>query len=402
MKEAPGGQSWRGRLEWLAGLPVIRILTRKWVYVPLVSLVSLLVVLVLLVAWYYSGVLNEEAFVIKEDEPDFAIAASLAGDGLVRLEDGPEGAEWSLPGRWGIVWEGGNGMVGEIVEQGDGFLVRRFTPVTGEPPQSFQAEVWSDLYPPDPLLFLGLEYETVQYDAPLGAQDAMRLDGAGSTWAVFVHGLREVPGEGIPTLPVLQELDMPALLITYRNDAGQPPDPSGRYQYGLTEWEDVHAAVEYALSQPGAEDVVLIANSMGGGIATKFLYESPLAARVKGVVLDSPMLDFKAPVDLGARNLNLPGFIVATVKWVATMRFGVDWEAMNYLNDVDLLAAPILLIHSEHDERIPIHTSNTLAERRPDLVTYSVYHEGGHADAWYIDSERYERELREFLLSVVR
>ena len=151
--------------------------------------------------------------------------------------------------------------------------------------------------------------------------------------------------------------------------------------------------MEYALSQPGARDVVLIGHSMGGGIVVKFLYESPLAGSVTGVVIDSPVMDFEAPVDLGARERNLPGFVAATVKWTATLRFGVDWDAMDYLKDVDRLDAPILLIHGEDDTRVPIETSDKLAELRPDLVTYSVYPDTTHADAWNVDSERYEREL---------
>ena len=42
-----------------------------------------------------------------------------------------------------------------------------------------------------------------------------------------------------------------------------------------------------------------------------------------------------------------------------------------------------------------------LAELRPDLVTYSVYADTPHANAWNVNPGRYERELREFLLRVV-
>ena len=192
------------------------------------------------------------------------------------------------------------------------------------------------------------------------------------------------------------------LFITYRNDKGQPQDSSGIYQYGLTEWQDLHASVEYALSQPGARDVVLIGHSMGGGIVVQFLYESPLASSVTGVVMDTPMLDFNAPVDMGARERNLPGFVTVTVKRVATLRFSVDWDAMDYLKEADRLNVPILLIHGGADTRIPIETSDKLADLRPDLVTYSVYPDTTHGDAWNLDSGRYERELREFLLRVVK
>ena len=43
-----------------------------------------------------------------------------------------------------------------------------------------------------------------------------------------------------------------------------------------------------------------------------------------------------------------------------------------------------------------------LAELRPDLVTYSVYADTPHANAWIVNLGRYERELREFLLRVIQ
>ena len=370
----------------------------------LALVISVFLILALLefgVGWYYSGVLNDLALEVGENEVEYDLIASAVGEGLVRLERGPDGGEWRLRGKWGLGWDGGRGMIGDIVENGNGFLVRRLTMADGEPPRSAPAFVSGDIYPNDPLLAYGIEYESVEYEAPLGKQDAWRFEGDDDTWAIFVHGLRGVPADGLSSLPVLHDLGLPALFITYRNDKGQPRDPSGIHQYGLTEWQDLHAAVEYALSQPGARDVVLIGHSMGGGIVVKFLYESPLAGSVTGVVMDSPAMDFEAPVDLGARERNLPGFVAATVKWIATLRFGVDWDAMDYLEDADRLDVPILLIHGEDDSRVPIETSDRLAELRPDLVTYSVYPDATHADAWNVDSGRYERELREFLLRVI-
>ena len=80
----------------------------------------------------------------------------------------------------------------------------------------------------------------------------------------------------------------------------------------------------------------------------KFLYESPLADKVAGVVMDAPMLDFNAPVDLGGRDRHLPGIVISSVKWMTTARFGVDWMALDYLRDADRLNVPILLFHGEN------------------------------------------------------
>ena len=182
---------------------------------------------------------------------------------------------------------------------------------------------------------MALNTRKIQYKTSLGRQDAWQFEGDDDTWAIFVHGHRGIPGDGLSSFPVLHDIGIPALFITFRNDKGQPKDPTGIYQYGITEWQDLHAAAEYVLSQPGAREIVPVGHSMGGGIVVKFLYESPWASSVTGVVLDSPVMDFKAPVDLGARQRNLPSFVIATVKWLSTLRFGLDWDAMDYLKDAD-------------------------------------------------------------------
>lgn len=374
----------------------------RWVLVSIVGVLLLLAAINFGVAWYYSGVLYDLALEVREDEKENNLVATAIGDGLVRLEDGPDDGPWRSTGRWGLSWDGGNGMIGDIVESRANGLVRRFMLADGGPPRSSPAKVTSDIFPNDPYLAFGIEYAEVEYESPLGALDAWRFEGALDTWAIFVHGHRGKRGDGLPSLPTLHALGMPTLFITYRNDEGQPRDPGGIYLYGITEWEDLHAAVEDVLSRQGARQVVLIGDSMGGGIVVKFLYESPLAGSVAAVVLDSPVMDFNAPVDLGARQRNLPGFVSATMKWVSTLRFGLDWDDMDYLKDVGRLDVPILLMHGADDELVPIETSDELARLRPDLVEYSVYTDAAHGEAWNTESERYERELREFLLRAAR
>ena len=109
---------------------------------------------------------------------------------------------------------------------------------------------------------------------------------------------------------------------------------------------------------------------MGGGIVASFLYQSPLADQVVGTVLDSPMLDFEATVELAADRRNLPGFLTAVAKRITGFRFDVDWGELDYLKGSEDISAPVLLFHGDADEKVPISVSTTLAERLPNLVTY--------------------------------
>ena len=99
---------------------------------------------------------------------------------------------------------------------------------------------------------------------------------------------------------------------------------------------------------------------MGSGIVASFLYQSPLADRVVGAILDSPMLEFEATVDLAAVNRNLPGFLTAVVKRITSFRFDVNWGELDYLSRSDEFTVPILLFHGDVDETVPVSVSETL------------------------------------------
>ena len=361
-----------------------------------------LLIIDLAVAWYYSDVLADEGLRIIDDEADYDLAASPAGDGLVRIEGDLADDRLDRPGNWGLAWDGGLAKVGDVVGEGPGFVTRQMTAVEGRLRRTTPAEMSRRFHQEDPFVAFGIQYREVEYIGPLGAMPALQFGGRDDTWVIFVHGLGAAPEDGMNVLPIIHELNLPSLFINYRNDEGLPRDPSGRHQHGLTEWRDLHAAVEYVVARQDVRNIVLIGHSMGGGIVMKFLYESPLADRVAGVVMDSPVLDFNFPVEKGGRDRNLPTFVVSSVKWMTTARFGVDWEAMDYLKDADRLNVPIMLFHGEIDPRVPVESSVELARLRPDLVTFSKYASAAHVESWNVDSDRYERELREFLVRVAK
>ena len=249
----------------------------------------------------------------------------------------------------------------------------------------------------DPLSARGLVFEEVTFASELGQFRAWLVPGETvGPWMIFVHGKGGDRGEALRILPTVHEAGFTALVITYRNDAEVRQDPSGYHRYGATEWEEVEAAAQFAVDG-GAERIGLYGYSMGGGIAMSFLYRSPLAERVCGVVLDAPMLDFGETIDFRADERGLPGTLTATGKKVADWRFDIDWGEVDYNKRADELNAPVLLIHGEEDGDVPIATSEELVERRPDLVRFERFEDAGHVRAWNSDQARYEAAVGEFL-----
>jgi alpha-beta hydrolase superfamily lysophospholipase len=203
-------------------------------------------------------------------------------------------------------------------------------------------------------------------------------------------------GEALRLLPTVSALHMPSLVIEYRNDRDAPGGQSTRYAYGKTEWEDLEAAVRYA-QDAGAKHVVLVGYSMGGGIVMSFMQRSQLASEVVGLILDAPMLDFGPTVVHGLREGGVPGWFTGPPRWVAALRYDIDWEATDYLRDIEGLQVPVLLFHTTEDNVVPVSTSDRLAAARPDLVTYKRSEGPGHVRSWNLHPAEYETDVRAFL-----
>jgi len=149
--------------------------------------------------------------------------------------------------------------------------------------------------------------------------------------------------------------------------------------------------------------VVLVGQSMGGSIVASFLENSDQAAVVSKVVLDAPMLSLGATVE-NAASTAMPvtgGAVPPPVIWAAeqltTVRYGVDWAAVDYLDDTSWVTVPTLVLHGTADPRVPVAVSEELAAAEPDLVRLVTIADALHVEAWNVDPDRWSQEVVEFL-----
>lgn len=387
----------------------MRWMRRKTVLISFLVFVLTVIVGLAGGGWYYSDVLRNSALVVDHTpfEPDLEVVGITGQQVSLRVtgeakSDGP----WTKDGIWGLEWEGGYAQVGAIVKVNNREVIREFFPVTGVLSIGDLVRLDSFSFAGNPQVALGLPFEDVVYSSPLGMFPAWYLaglhdEGSGNTWAIFVHGRGASREEALRMLSTVVDLGFPSLVITYRNDDDAPVSPDGLYHFGKTEWQDLEAAAQYALDN-GAEDIILVGYSMGGAIVTNFLYESLLAEHVRGAILDAPVLSFEALIDYGASQRGIPGPLTTLGKYVAAIRFDIDWDDRNLLNRADELGVPILLFHGESDRKVHFKTSSALAEARPDLLTYIRVDGATHVRSWNMDPDAYEAAVSSYLIDLIQ
>jgi uncharacterized protein len=372
--------------------------------------VVVVLVLVLLVfaggSWFYSGEIRDGALASRAPTPLALQTEVLAvGDRSITLgRDSGSPRELTAPGTFGLRWEAGYGRLGAILATAPDRVERAFTRLEGTAPRAGErTAVDGYAWPADPAVAAGRPAREVTYPSPLGPAPAWLVGGRRDAWVILVHGYNAARAETLRTLAVAVREGYPALAVSYRNDPDAPRTPDGLRRWGATEWRDLEAATRYALDR-GAGSVVLAGFSMGGAVVTSFLLSSPLAARVRGVVLDSPALDLGQVIDHGADDRELPvvetplpAALTVAAKGIAGIRYDLDWGELDYVDRAGRLATPMLVFHQTGDPTVPVAISEALAAARADLVTFERFAGDGHVQSWNADRSRYEQALRAFL-----
>lgn len=336
--------------------------------------------------WYFAS-----AAVTVDHTPFRPHTVERAGSGTVRLT---KDAYSVLPGRYGLLWDVGYGTVGPVIRSDGDTVERTYTPVRGTPPVGTRAWVDPYAYSGDPRSALGLDVREVSVRSDVGDLPTWFVPAAvgATTWVVFVHGYGATREESLRYLPDWHARGLPVLVPMYRNDVGAPAAAGGRSRLGDTEWRDVESAVRWA-QEHGATAVVLAGWSLGGAIAMQLLARSDVAPAVVGVILDSPVLDWRATFRRQAAARGLPGWFSALAVQTLALRTGIDFDAFDWPARAGELDVPVLIFHSGSDSYVPVGPSRAVAAARPDLVTFVDVPGAEHTRSWNVDPLRHAQVM---------
>ena len=326
--------------------------------------------------------------------------------GTVTFRETPDS---SVPGRYGVWFAGDTGYAtfSGVIEREGGEVTRTLEHVLfGElRPGRGRISGYYYLKPSE----LGLPVESVSIPTELGEAPAwvFPADAAADTgdWVIQVHGWGATRQEGLRAVRVFHDQGFTCLLASYRNDGDAPPSADRRYGLGGTEWHDIDAAIRYASAQ-GARSIVLMGWSMGGAVVLQTLTRSSALDRVRGVILESPVIDWIDTLQFQARLIRLPEPVtrgalrIMEATWsgpITGQGAPIDLAGMNFVARAADLSLPTLILHSDDDGFVPSTASRALAEARSDIVTLIPFATALHTKLWNYDEERWKRSIAEWL-----
>ncbi|MHC3000265.1 alpha/beta hydrolase family protein [Microbacterium sp. HJ5] len=312
-----------------------------------------------------------------------------------------------LPGRYGLFTSGTEAYVklGSVLSESETSVKRKLLTHVGSDARLSPEAAFSGWYYDRPEQ-LHLAFSPELIGSSVGPCPAWLFPaGDGDVWVIQVHGRGTTRAECLRAVPLFHQAGITSLVVSYRNDGEAPRSRAGTYTLGATEWRDVDAAVGFARRR-GAKRIILMGWSMGGAIALQVSLNSAHRDTITGLILESPVVDWRIVLEYQARLMRVPptvsGLAIGALRseWATPItRAGsaIPFDRLDVVARAGELRHPMLILHSDDDGFVPSDASHDLVTARPDIVELEVFEVARHTKLWNYDQERWSARIRRWL-----
>lgn len=228
---------------------------------------------------------------------------------------------------------------------------------------------------------IGLAYEDVVLEADDGVRlHAWYLPAAGSACArvLFLHGNAENVSTHIASVHWLPARGFDVLLLDYRGYGASRGSPSFR---GIQ--QDIDAAMRYLHGRRDrSAPIVVFGQSLGGAAAIHYVAHSSYRGDIRALVVESA---FSSPRAIAQEKL--AGFwLTWPFQWLPRLTLSDAYSPLGAVARVSPI--PLLLVHGEEDDIVPIAHAERLYEAAPEpKELWRV--PGGHIQAFRTEPMRH-------------
>lgn len=369
------------------------------------AVAGFVVAVVFVLGWFHANRIRSEFLVPQSHLGDYdvEVVGNEAGRVVLTRTESSE-----RPGFWGVdgqPMESGDehsyGQVSTLVRADEATVERAMRTVEGEIVPGDQVRMDVDAYTGDPLEAHRIGFEDIVIPSEIGPHPGWFVDGRRATWVLFVHGRgTDRLTESLRLIPSLVEQGYPVMSMSYRNDDGATPSESGLRSWGLEEWRDVEAAIELG-ERKGAQDFVIVGSGFGASIVSMYLHESDTIGLVRGVVYDSPVIDLEEVVREWESGTRTPALVSWLGRRLSTVRFGIDWGALDQPERVAEFDMPMLLMVGGADPVTDPRDTQDFAVALGEQATFARFEQAAHTDLWNVDQTRYEATISNWLFNLI-
>lgn len=204
-------------------------------------------------------------------------------------------------------------------------------------------------------------------------------------------GIRDMSGGN----KLAREANYNTLVISHRAHDGS----GGKsITFGIKERQDVLSWVNYLNERFQSQNKIILVGVSMGAATVLMCSELNLPSNVKAIIADCPYDDIKQEIKVFIKKMKLPPTILYPFVYLGSFIFAkFKINETSPLQAVKNSKVPILLIHGEEDDVVPLHMSNNIYNANKEKVEYHTFKNAKHGLSYIIDPKRYEEITLDFL-----
>lgn len=172
--------------------------------------------------------------------------------------------------------------------------------------------------------------------------------------------------------------------------------------FGIKERFDCLSWIDYANERFGSDKKIIISGLSMGASTVLMAAAEPLPENVCGIIADCPYSSPKEIILKVCASMGLPPRFCYPLIYFGALIFGsFNLTECDALRGAKNAKVPVLLIHGEADDFVPIEMSRRIADENHEMVRLYTFPGAGHGLSYMVSCEEYTQIAVDFINEVV-